>query len=380
MNEQLENILAMTSREKFETVARAVLDEPAAYLDGNPAFEEITTSHNDQRTIGIVRVSGSAKTNGGTKVWSSVVKIIDPNVDEGNAARWVSIEIEQQVYEQNLFGSDDDLFRPAKSYLVETKADDIRVLWLEDLSGAIQPPWDFGSYQHAANHLGSFNGRHANSLNQLPFAVNNDLYIKRWGNMDFESRAVELEEQKHSKVVREAYQDTPIQSAAEFASLTNQIFDRARSVSHGLAFGDSHARNMFPSESQTVGIDWAALGNDPVGVDIGVLIGSGMTFGVEEAQMVAEAERDIYDSYVSGLRNTGWDGDMDHLRIGFFGQFAGYMATISAVVSNMSDYEGDRREWVENRFGVPLDEIPRQLAPAIALLPKYVEELKALLD
>jgi hypothetical protein len=335
MNERVEKLLKCTSSSTFTEVARGVLADARASLVGDPKLEEITTSHNDQRTIGIVRVSGSAKTNGGTKVWSSVVKIIDPNVDEGNAARWISIEIEQQVYEQNLFGSDDDLFRPAKSYLVETKADDIRVLWLEDLSGAIQPPWDFGSYQHAANHLGSFNGRHASSLNQLPFAVNNDLYIKRWGNMDFESRAVELEEQKHSKVVREAYQDTPIQSAAEFASLTNQIFDRARSATHGLAFGDSHARNMFPSESQTVGIDWAALGNDPVGVDIGVLIGLGMTFGVKEAQMVASAERDIYDSYASGLRDADWDGDMDQLRIGFFGQFAGYMGEISTVVTNM---------------------------------------------
>jgi len=180
--------------------------------------------------------------------------------------------------------------------------------------------------------------------------------------------------------VREVYQDTPLQSVAECASLANKGFDRAHSVTHGLTFGDSHARNMFPSETETVGIAWAALGNDPVGVDIGVLIGSGMSFGVKQARMVAPAERDIYDSYVKGLRGTGWDGDMDHLRIGFFGQFAGYMLAISTSVANLSTYEGDRREWVEKRFGVPVDEIPSQMAPAIALLPKYVEELEQLLS
>ena len=170
MHDKVEKLLSSTSHETFTTIARGALVDSTATVTETPTFKEITTSHNDQRTIGIVKVSGNAKVTSGTKPWSSVVKIIDPNIDEGDADRWVSVDVEQHVYEQKLFGSDDEDFRPAKSYLVEINSDDIRVLWLEDMPDAIQPPWDFASYLNAANHLGSFNGKHANSIKQLPFS------------------------------------------------------------------------------------------------------------------------------------------------------------------------------------------------------------------
>ena len=48
---------------------------------------------------------------------------------------------------------------------------------------------------------------------------------------------------------------------------------------------------MFPLGSQTVGIDWAAVSSETTGVDIGVLIGSNLTFGVSEAAMIIDNEK-----------------------------------------------------------------------------------------
>ena len=383
MNNQLEKLLASVSTTTFETVARGVLGDRSATLVRKPEFVEITSSHNDQRTIGIVKVSGRATTTvvGDQQDWSSVVKIIDPNVAivGTDAARWVSVDIEQQVYELALFDDGVVPFRPAKCYLSQSNRDGTRFLWLEDLSNAPQPPWNLAQFIRAANHLGKFDGHYAIPADQLPFHVPDDGFYLRWGTNKFVADARELVGARKSLRVRESYQDTPVESAVELAALANRLFKTALSVPHSLAFGDSHARNLFPTEPQTVGIDWTALANEPTGVDIGVLIGSALSFGVEEAQMIASSERDIYESYLAGLQSAGWPGDLRKVRIGFFAQFAGYLATLASVPVRLSDY-GDRRDWIEQRFGVPFDDIHRHLAPVIALIPNYVEELNQLLD
>ena len=387
MHKRVENLLNSTSGETFLKIARGALGDSRAKVIGTPTFAEITTSHNDQRTIGIVKVEGTANVavgstgSTGDVPWSTVVKVIDPVTvpDGGNAAAWVCVDIEQQVYELNAFGDGAVPFRPARCYLIETRDDDLRVLWLEDLSNGTQPPWDISNYLSAANHLGQFNGSFGNTAQDLPFALSDDMFYQRWGDYTFEADARKISDPENVIFTRQMYRDAPVGAALEFAELTVRILQKARTIPHGIAFGDSHARNLFPSSQQTIGIDWAGLGNDPIGVDAGVLIGSGMTFGIKEAQMVAVNEHIIFDSYLEGLSSGGWDGDLKNVRIGFFGQFAGYMAAIARFAVVLSNMTEDRKPWLETRLGVPFEELAGQLAPAVSLLPKYIEEVEELL-
>ncbi len=133
---------------------------------------------------------------------------------------------------------------------------------------------------------------------------------------------------------------------------------------------------MFPLGSETVGIDWASLTIDPIGVDIGVLIGSALSWGVEEAQTITQNESAIFDSYVSGLESAGWTGDVQNVRLAFFGQFTGYLVFTGTMPIWVEEYANR----IERRYGVSLEELPEHIAPVIALIPGYVEELKQLLD
>jgi len=381
MNEQVEKLLASTSDETFTTVARGVLDDDSATLVGAPTFAEITTSHNDKRTIGIVKVSGDAKVNSGTKPWSSVVKIIDLSVEvkSNNASAWVLPEIEQLVYENGLFSGESSPFRSAKCYLSDSSENQLIILWLEDLSTAPQPPWKLEHFVSAANHLGKFNGDLAVNPVELPFEILSDAFYARSDPSKFEGQAQDLLEMKDSPMAKQAYPDTPVEVGVEIASLARPLLEHAKSLPHSISFGDSHSRNMFPVGSQTVGIDWASVSNDPTGVDIGVLIGSGLTFGVAEAVLIMENEKRIYDSYVEGIHSSGWGGNLDDLRIGFFAQFIFYISTMAAVPAIIDNYR-DRREFIKGRFGVELEEVPRQVAPVIATIPGYVDELRQLLN
>ena len=125
-------------------VARGALADASVTLVGKPKFAEITTGHNDKRTIGIVKVIASAMVGVGEKTveWSSIAKIVDMSVDitGADAARWVSPRIEQLVYETRLFVGENMPFRSGRCYLSDSSNDQLIVLWLEDLSDAPQPP------------------------------------------------------------------------------------------------------------------------------------------------------------------------------------------------------------------------------------------------
>ncbi len=376
MNEQVEKILAGIDRATFETVARGALNDDTAILAATPEFEEINATHNDLRTIGIVKITGSATSAGQQQTWSSVVKIIDTKADSGVAAVWVFPEIEEKVYELALLTDDGLPLRPARCYLAQTVEERFKLLWLEDLSDAPQPPWALEHFMSAANHLGQFNGYHSVNNTELPIELPCDIYHVRGSGILQMSRAEELVESKDIEFVRRLYRDTPVEAGTQLAVLFELALEKAKTLPHGLCFGDSHARNMFPFESETVGIDWASLTIDPTGVDIGVLIGSALSWGVEEAQTITQNESAIFDSYVSGLESAGWTGDVQNVRLAFFGQFTGYLV----AWGTMPIWIGEYANRMEKRLGVSVDEIPEHIAPVIALIPGYVDELKQLLN
>lgn len=378
LNDQVSTLLSGISPVTYKSIARGVRNDPSATLVGEPVFTEITTSHNDQRTIGIVRISGEVACVSGTEPWSVVAKIIDPTQNDNDDRGFVGLEIEQKVYEQGLFTNDGVPLRPAKCYLTQLIEDRFRILWLEDLTGAPQPPWTTEQFISAANHLGQFDGYHITHPTSMPFEIPDDWYLDRLKDRDGTAQIDRLLNERDSELTRAAYRDVPLESAAELHDLSDQILKAGQLVPHGLAFGDSHSRNMFPLGSSTIGIDWARVSNEPVGADVGVLLGSAMSFTVQEAQIVARNERDIYESYVSGLKTSGWNGSESHARIGFFCQFSGYLTIVSVVPVSLRSYQ-DRREWIEGRFGVPFDDVPEHLAPVIELIPGYVKESKKLL-
>ena len=378
LNDQVSTLLSGISAVTYESIARGVRNDPGATLVGEPVFTEIATSHNDQRTIGIVRISGEVACETGTESWSVVAKIIDPTQKDNDDRDFTGLEIEQKVYEQGLFSSDGVPLRPAKCYLTQLIEDRFRILWLEDLTGAPQPPWTTEQFTTAANHLGQFDGYQITHPTPLPFEIPNDWYLYRAKDRDFDAQIASLLNERDSELSRAAYRDVPLESAAELNDVLDPILNAGQLVSHGLAFGDSHSRNMFPLGSSTIGIDWARMSNEPVGGDAGVLLGSAMSFTVQEAQIVVRNERDIYESYVSGLKTSGWNGSESHVRIGFFCQFLRYLRSVSVIPVSLRSYQ-DRREWIEGRFGVPFDDVPEHLAPVIELIPGYVKESKKLL-
>jgi hypothetical protein len=257
------------------------------------------------------------------------------------------------------------------------------MFWLEDLSGAPQPPWTLDQFISAANHLGQFSGYHSINLTELPIEVTRDAYYLRMTVVELHYLYSKLlEVPSGDPILRRVFGATPIEPVPEFSATFERALEVAKSLPHCLSFGDSHPRNLFPFGSETVGIDWASLAYDPIGCDIGVLIGSPLTFTEVEVQCIAHNEQEIYESYVEGLTSSGWTGNVDHVRLGFFMHFSGYVLYQSSIPLRLEEIKtnDERRAHYEKRYGATVDEFPELSAQVAALIPKYCEELKLLLQ
>ena len=180
------------------------------------------------------------------------------------------------------------------------------------------------------------------------------------------------------------YENGSIGMAFEFNELMKRLIAQAKSLPHSLCFGDCSAGNMFFLTGETVAIDWASLTNDPLGVDGGCVIGSGISWGRDFA-LVAKNERALFESYLGGLVASGWHGNRDDLRRAYFGQLGFYLSAIATMPAQVAspgrrDRENLNREFLERRFQLPLEEIPIHARGVVDVLPSYIAELKALLD
>ncbi len=382
MNPNIESILDGVSTGDIALVVRNALGNPAASVIGKPTWREIDAVHNDQRTLAIVRCSGAADSGGKTVTWSCVVKIIDSSQEANVAASWNDPAMEEKVYELGLMTDLGVPFRPAKCFGVNPLRNDVKLIWLEDLGSAPQPPWTMDEYLQVALHVGEFNGRMIVDPPKLPFNLPVDGHRARRNAIGstFSERFASIRENSSHPVLQAALQDVSIKSVVELNSLFGELHEVSPGLPHGLVFGDCHARNLFPLEHETVAVDWAGLASDPVGTDLSVLVGSAFSWSVDEAVMVAQNEPAIFEMYKNGLRNAGWDGEWDDVRRAFFTHLPIYlMFSIGLVELIRSGKANGRKEWFEARRGASFQEIPERMAPIIALIPGYVEELRQLL-
>jgi hypothetical protein len=214
----------------------------------------------------------------------------------------------------------------------------------------------------------------------LPFDIPVDVHRQRKALVDFEFLLASLAENAAHPIVKTAYRDIPVELTLEFESLWEQLLEMTPTLPHGIAFGDSHARNLFPLGQETVAVDWAGLAQDPVGSDLSVLVGSGFTWGIDEAVMVAEHEPSIFESYVEGLKESGWRGERDDIRRAFFTHVPLYLCLTAQAPAAVATGRGERRRafW-ERRTETTLEELPERVVPIIAPIPGYVSELRNLL-
>jgi hypothetical protein len=380
MDQRLASIIQRVGSAEIAAVAAGALGVQTVLDPGQLTYKQIDKPHADARTIGIVRVAGTAsvEVEGTPRPWSSVLKLVDLAVEGFNNSA-TAPENEARVYERDLFNGTGLKFRPARCFHISHPAERVTLLWLEDLTNAKGAPFEIGQLAQILRHLGEWNALMARDPPQLGFSIGRDFPKRRWEQWNYPARAADLQRLDGQPMVRDLYARQPLGLAGEFVGVLGQLVERSASLPHALSFSDAPIGNFFCLSDETVAIDWSGLGTEPLGADGGCVVGSALTWGPRFADVAAN-ERELFESYAGGFAEGGTVTDRQTLRRGYLAHLAFYLGTI-AIFPTMA--AGPRallsRDFFERRLGMSMEEFGPAASRVVDLLPGYIEEARSLL-
>ena len=123
------------------------------------------------------------------------------------------------------------------------------------------------------------------------------------------------------------------------------------------------ARDQSATALQTVLIDWSALGYGAVGAEIGITTGVNLLWLEVAGEQAHELDQAIFDGYLAGLRDMGWQGDPRLARFGYTATAALVSGVATAIIfSTLVWSDQDQTRNYEAIVGHSQDEIIDQQA------------------
>jgi Phosphotransferase enzyme family len=313
--------MAETMLEKLNALDPAFLAKIVGMDQNNPSFEIKEWSVKRLSDKGITNPDGLWLFNGigndgkRSRPWSVVLKIIQSHEQElppSAPNHW-----KRELWAINS-GFLEALHGPVKTprfYRVEESVNEVWI-WQEFVEDCRPDPWVLEDYAFAAYQLGKWNGR-TSSMKSFPehpwFARQHyySWYTEANPERDFEFW---LNQKYIVGETRRRYH----RLWAEREMFYHVLDTLPQTFSHF----DSQRRNLFirkgnENQDELVLIDWAQCGLGPLGAELFFL--TGMSAGLLDWPLAAlpELDKATFESYLRGLNEAGWSGDVDIVRLGY---------------------------------------------------------------
>jgi hypothetical protein len=354
-------------------IARSVLGDPQAEVtawDRTPLSWLAIAPTTEE----LARYSGTA---GDGRTWSAIRKIL-----RRPASRWTSDwRREVDVYASGFLDSLPPGITAPRVYAIDDAEDRVS-LWLEDVVESVSV-WPLARYAVAARDLGRFNGAYL-AGRPIPSApsLQKD-WLAGWVAMTGEHFAEVLDDPAvvDHELVRRAL------PRAWLARLRLMYMRRARllaaldqlpaTVSHLDAWRANLIARDRDGALETVAIDWSLLGLAPAGQEVAIFVNGArlwLTLDPAEAGAIGELS---FRSYLDGLRDSGWAGAETDVRLAYVAS-AALWACIPAPLWLRWFTLPERREWLERKFGMPLENAVEPFSAFIGFALDLADEALAL--
>lgn len=332
-------------------VARAALDDPRAQAASweRTALSWLAIA---ATTAELVRYSG---TSADGRPWSAILKVLR-RPETKWTADW---RREADVYASGFLDSLPPGITAPRVYAIDD-ADDQVSLWLEDVVESA-PVWPLARYAVAARDLGRFNGAYlaGRAKPDVP-ALRND-WLAGWVAMTGERGPEVLDDPEFTdhelvrRAVPRAYLDRIRALYGQRARLLAALEQLPQTVSHLDAWRANLIARDKAGKTETVAIDWSLLGLAPAGQEIAVFVtGPRLWLSLKAADADAIGELS-FATYLNGLHDAGWSGAAADVRFAYAAS-AALWAGIPAPLWLRWFTLPARREWLERKFGMPLED------------------------
>jgi hypothetical protein len=331
---------------------------------------------------GIVRFAGSGRDRDQTVSWSLILKVIGSPAQGGDPQGGIR---ERLAYQSGVLNDLSGSLIAPRCFDVVEQPKGAFWLWLEEVIDEIGPQWPLERYGLVARHLGQFNGSYltGEALPNWPWLSRDWLRTLIAPNA---SAMAQLDDVLHHPLVSRIY---PADVATRLSRLwaEREIFLAALDrLPQTLCHRDAFRRNLFvrcngDSHEQTVAVDWAFVGLGAVGEEIVPLVQGSLAFFEVEQTKTQVLDELVFNGYLEGLRDVGWDCDWRDVRFGYAATSAlryglGFIAFALDLTVN---FDESKNAFVKQVWGCPVEELLDRWANLLRFLFDLADEARTLL-
>ena len=353
---------------KLKTIDSTILNDVVQQSQCSPSFEITEWSVRRLSDKGIMNpdslwlLSGKGYDSEGSRPWSVVLKILERQEQEPPLSDMWHWKRELLLVQSGLT---EHLPGPVKAphFYRINETPDGAWLWMEYVESRHSGPWALDDYAFAAHQLGYWNGACITGvpLPSEPWLARQ--HYRTWLSDTNPEQNWQLP--LHQKHISDDLRNRYDRLWAEREMFYSVLEALPQCFSHF----DSQRRNLFirrgnDEQDELVLVDWAMCGLGPLGAELYALVG--MSSGLMEWPPSALPELDTaaFGSYLQGLREAGWSGKADLVRLGYVAwqaiwlgcDFPGYTAWWCIV---------DRSPIALKAFGLAEEELYLQWLPLL---------------
>lgn len=147
---------------------------------------------------------------------------------------------------------------------------------------------------------------------------------------------------------------------------------------------DAFPRNLFVPNTgdgtrQIVAIDWEFAGVSALGAESAPLVGGSLLFREVDPARANELEQAVLASYLKGLRDAGWRGDQELVRLGYSVALVLHYVFLMLGTVQWGTQDEDFRQWAEQQLGQPYSKLLEGNAMFFEFLLARADEAKQVL-
>lgn len=270
-------------------------------------------------TSGIFRLHGLVKLHNEYKALCVILKIIKPDTAEKDSFEHHNYwRREALVFESGVLRELPDSISATESYLVEEQQDGTIWLWMEYVKGEYANTVEQFSY--IARQLGRFNGAYVTEIKMVP---DHEWICRAWlKSWTTASRMYAPNIEAYASRLTTKNEQSTWAWYKDILRNIDSAIESLQQLPRVLAHQDLSQMNMLlvrneESQSQLFLIDWQFMSISGIGEDLGKLFGVNLSLGIIPPDQYIRFQNSVFNAYLEGLRDMGWQGDARLVRYGF---------------------------------------------------------------
>jgi hypothetical protein len=331
----------------------------------------------------VYRFSGEGQNRGQKVSWSLILKTLCPAADNVNVSAWNYYKREADAYQSRLLDGLPGGLAAPRSFGVVEYPDGTCWIWLEEVEEEIGSHWPLEHFGVVARHAGQLNGA---------YLVERSMPSQSWLSSDWLRGYIALSAPA-MPLVRSSL-DHPLVRHMLPGNASDRLFrlwderdlylDALDCLPQTLCHLDLFRRNLFArktadGDDQTVVIDWAFVGKGAIGAELVPLILASIAFNEVDLVQAQALEDIVFEGYLEGLDDAGWQGDPRQVRLGYTAaslrfRFAELNRTMEMILDE------SQHPFLEQVFGRSVEEIEDHWAQVGSLCDDLLDEARGLIE